>query len=217
MARWSGWTGVTNSFYGAYRAGTHTASIRLSSGVAVKIYMATLPKIKTTSKSLRELRLLIKRNSPVKSGRLKRSWNDPRTVQARPDGSIEIDNPLPYARIQDLGGDIRPYDIVEEKGPGHVMRAVIDGKVRFFTSRKGFTLPGSQYVQRAIVEWLTNKRGDARRIVDPDMGKTLLSQTALQRIRGIRERQQASAARAKITTLLGSILLLKPKLKIKEQ
>jgi len=173
--------------------------------------MATLPKIMPTQESLRRLRLLIKSNAPVKTGALKRSWNDPRTVQARPDGSIEIDNPLPYARIQDTGGEIPPYDIIEAKGAGHVMRAVIDGEVRYFTSRRGFTLPGSQYVQRAIAEWLANKRGDARKIVDPETAKTIISQTALRRIRSIRDRQRASAARMAITTLLGSILLLKPK------
>ena len=98
---------------------------------------------------LRDLRLRIQRNSPVDSGALKASWNDPRTVQQKSDGNIEIDNPLPYARIQDQGGDIPPY----KSPPGRVMRAVINGQIRFFTSRKGFHLPGSQYVSRAVQEW----------------------------------------------------------------
>ena len=104
---------------------------------------------------LRSLRLLIQKHSPVDSGDLRESWNDPRTVQQKPDGNVEIDNPLPYARIQDEGGDIPPYTCP----PGKVMRAVIDGEVRFFTSRKGFRLPGSQYVSRAVQEWQNTPYG----------------------------------------------------------
>ena len=104
---------------------------------------------------LRDLRLRIQRKAPVKSGALYLSWEDPRTVQMKADGSIEIDNPLRYARIQDEGGDIPPY----ECPPGKVMRAVIDGQVRFFTSRKGFHLPGSQYVSAAVTEWQRSPYG----------------------------------------------------------
>jgi hypothetical protein len=77
----------------------------------------------------------------------------------RPDGSIEIDNALPYAKIQDQGGHIPAYDIVKAKGPGHVMRAKIDGKVRFFTKRTGFDLKAQNYVQAGINEWNATPEG----------------------------------------------------------
>src|SRR3990167_10552465 len=75
-----------------------------------------------TSRRLAKLRELIKANAPVDTGALRDSFDDPRTVQLLPDGTIEVDSPLPYARIQDQGGTIPPYDIIAAKGPGHVMR-----------------------------------------------------------------------------------------------
>jgi len=108
---------------------------------------------------LRSLRMAIKASCPVDSGDLKKSWNDPLTVQARPDGSIEIDNPLPYARIQDQGGTIPPYDIIAAKGPGHVMRATINGQVRYFTSRKEIVIKPQHYVQKAINQWQSTPAG----------------------------------------------------------
>lgn len=116
-------------------------------------YVSELPI--DTAERARTLRQLIQKNAPVDTGALKASWNDPRTVQIMDNGTVEIDNPLPYARIQDTGGDIPPY----ESPPGKVMRAVIDGQVRFFTKRKGFHLPGHHYVMEAIQEFAGTTAG----------------------------------------------------------
>lgn len=110
-----------------------------------------------TAERARTLRQLIQKNSPVDTGKLKASWNDPRTVQILPNGVVEIDNPLPYARIQDTGGEIPPY----KSPPGKVMRAVINGQVRYFTSRVGFHLSGSQYLSRALAQFAATPEGQA--------------------------------------------------------
>ena len=117
------------------------------------IYIPDIPI--DTAERARTLRQLIKQNAPVDTGALKRSWDNPKTVQIRPDGTVEIDNPLPYSRIQDTGGDIPPY----ECEPGKVMRAVIDGQVRYFTKRKGFHLDGHQYIQQALQEFAASPAG----------------------------------------------------------
>ena len=113
-----------------------------------------------TSQRLAKLRELIKANAPVDTGALRDSFDDPRTVQLLPDGTIEVDSPLPYARIQDQGGTIPPYDIIAAKGPGHVMRAVIDGEVRFFTKRGEIRIPAKHYVARAIAQWKETPEGE---------------------------------------------------------
>ena len=72
-----------------------------------------------TAKRAKRLRLLIKKNCPVDTGALKLTWNDPKTVQILPTGKVEIDNPRPYARIQDLGGIIHR---VSSKGKHYTIR-----------------------------------------------------------------------------------------------
>ena len=86
-----------------------------------------------TAKQAGQLRRLIKKYSPVDTGALKRSWNDPRTVQILPSGQVEIDSPLPYARIQDLGGTIHR---VSSKGKPYTIK-----------------IPAQHYVGRAIAKY----------------------------------------------------------------
>ena len=100
----------------------------------------------TTPEQAGHLRRLIKKHSPVETGALKRSWDDPRTVQIMTDGSVEIDNPLPYARIQDLGGVIhrvsslgKSYTIVIK--PQHYVRKAI---TEYNASLAGQTQPLKQ-------------------------------------------------------------------------
>jgi hypothetical protein len=78
----------------------------------------------------KKLREYIAQYSPVDTGALKGSWSDPRTVQILPSGEVEIDNPLPYARIQDLGGVIHR---ISSKGKAYMIR-----------------IRGHHYVQKAI-------------------------------------------------------------------
>jgi len=111
-----------------------------------------------TAERARDLRELIAKNSPVDTGALRASWSDPSTVSIKDDGTVIIDNPLPYARIQDVGGYIPPYDIVEAKGPGHVMVANIGGQTVFFTKRRGFELPGQHYVLDALNEYASEPK-----------------------------------------------------------
>ncbi len=149
---------------------------------------------------LRSLRLAIKAKAPVASGKLKRSWNDPRTVQVI-DGKIEIDNPLPYARIQDQGGTIPPYNIIDAKGPGHVMRAVIGGQVRYFTKRGEIEIKAQNYVSEAIAEWKKTSIGkDVMKRKDMDVGWApesggAISESLRASVNAIRLKQAAEAQR----------------------
>ena len=120
--------------------------------------IASVEAIDTAARE-RYLRELIQKHSPVDTGALRRSWNDPRTVQILPTGVVEIDNPLPYARIQDVGGTIPKYDIIKAKGPGHVMRAVINGKVRYFTKRGPIKIKAQHYVRAAVQEFNSSLAG----------------------------------------------------------
>jgi hypothetical protein len=112
--------------------------------------------------ALTDLRRELKNAAPADSGTLRNSFNDPRTVTQSRDKRkifIKIEPPAlawKYARIQDKGGFVPPYDIIAAKGPGSVMRAEIprdSGTFKFFTSRRGFRLSGSNYVDRAIIAW----------------------------------------------------------------
>jgi hypothetical protein len=87
----------------------------------------------TTTEQAGELRRLIQANAPVESGALRDSFDDPRTVQIMQDGAVEIDNPLPYARIQDLGGTIHR---VSPAGNSYTIR-----------------IPAQHYVGKAIAEY----------------------------------------------------------------
>jgi len=108
----------------------------------------SLVEISTTDRA-RELRGLLAKHSPVDTGALRASWSDPGTVRLKSDGTVILDNPLPYARIQDTGGYIPPY----ECPPGKVMVAEIGGETVFFTKRKGFDLPGQHYVMDALADF----------------------------------------------------------------
>lgn len=114
------------------------------------------PVVINTAEQARQLRLAIQRHAPVDTGALKASWDDPRTVQILPNGTVQIDNPLAYARIQDVGGTIPPYDIIEAKGPGHVMRAEINGKIVFFTKRGAINIKPQHYVRKGLEEFLNS-------------------------------------------------------------
>ena len=111
---------------------------------------------------LDSLRDLLATFAPADSMALRQDLRRPTTTTLNHDKTeitIKIDPPslsYRYARIQDEGGIIPPYDIIKAKGAGHVMRAEIpsgSGNIRFFTRRKGFTLPGFQYVDRAVAAW----------------------------------------------------------------
>jgi len=137
-----------------------------------------------TTERLKDLRLLIQKHAPVDSGALRASWSDPRTVQMTPEGRIEIDNPLPYARIQDTGGDIPPY----ECPPGKVMHAIIDGKDVFFTSRRGFYLQGQHYIREALDEWMSQQAANVKKVLWPNVegvikASTIANATLLDKMR----------------------------------
>jgi len=108
--------------------------------------------------ALSELRFAIQRNVPVRMGTLWRSFRNPNTttINAAKDTIVITvppgDPAHDYARIQDDGGYIPPY----QSPPGKVMRAEIpqgSGIFRFFTKRKGFHLPGYNYINNAVYEW----------------------------------------------------------------
>ena len=107
---------------------------------------------------LSDLRFAIQRNVPVKMGTLRRAFMNPATTRlndAKDRITITVgpgDPSHPYARIQDDGGYIPPY----QSPPGKVMRAEIpqgSGIFRFFTKRRGFYLPGFDYINKAVSEW----------------------------------------------------------------
>ena len=103
------------------------------------------PRIETAEEA-GQLRRLIQKHAPVDTGALRDSFDDPLTVQILPTGRVEIDNPLPYARIQDLGGTIhrtsprgKPYTIVI-KAQHYVGKAIAE----YNRSKAGKELPVSQ-------------------------------------------------------------------------
>ena len=106
-----------------------------------------------TAERARTLRELIQANSPVDTGALKASWDDPRTVQILPNGVVEIDNPLPYARIQDTGGVTPPHSIDAKEG-GY-LHFWVGGKEIFtkHVDHPGSRIPGHHYVMQAIAEF----------------------------------------------------------------
>ncbi len=164
--------------------------------------LARVPSAAIEARRLRSLRLTIKANAPVDSGKLKRSWDDPRTVQRLPSGVVQIDNKLPYARIQDQGGTIPPYDIIAAKGPGHVMRAVIAGQVRFFTRRGKIEIAPQNYVSRAVSQWQSTPLGAGQTASwGPKGGGTistpLISAAAVLRLRQATEAQRLNAEAAR--------------------
>lgn len=126
-----------------------------------------------TAEKAGKLRRLIRANSPVDTGALRDSWDDPWTVQLMPDGGLKIDNPLPYARIQDLGGTIHR---VSSAGKAYTIRIKAQhyiGKAiaAYNASEAGQELPVSQVniaeyglprmgaLVRAAVELLRQRRG----------------------------------------------------------
>ena len=103
-----------------------------------------------TAKQAKQLRQLIQKHSPVDTGALKRSWNDPRTVQVLPDGQVQIDNPLPYARIQDLGGVIYR---TSSKGKGYTIR-----------------IKAQHYVKKALREYNSSPAAEFMKLKEPTFG-----------------------------------------------
>lgn len=91
-----------------------------------------IDKAITTQSEADELRHLIQKHAPVDTGALRDSFDDPRTVQIMPSGVVEVDSPLPYARIQDLGGTIHRTG---PNGPYTI------------------TIPAQHYVGKAIAEY----------------------------------------------------------------
>ena len=156
--------------------------------------IAVVARAGLNAERLRSLRLAIKRKAPVDTGRLKRSWDDPRTVQMKGD-TIEIDNKLPYAKIQDEGGTIPPYDIIAARGPGKVMRAEIpkgSGQIRYFTKRDKIVIKPQNYVAEAIAEWKRTPLGQGQKVGwSPATGgaisKTLVASALALRLRQLTE------------------------------
>ena len=105
------------------------------------------------------LRDLLARFAPADSMALRNDLRKPSTTTLNHDRTviaIEIKPPnlsWQYAKIQDQGG--KPYDIIKAKGPGHVMRAFIDGKIRYFTKRAA--IPATNYVDKAVAAWSATK------------------------------------------------------------
>jgi hypothetical protein len=81
--------------------------------------------------------------APRKSGRLASSWH----ISESTDTSATLSSTLPYARIQDLGGAIPPVS-------GKLMVFKLGNTTIFTMKRKGFTLPGSQYTERAFHDFI---------------------------------------------------------------
>lgn len=103
------------------------------------------PKIETPEQA-KKLRLLIKKNSPPE---IRDSWDDPRTVQIMPDGTIEIDNDLPEAQILDLGGTIRRTD---STGKAYTV-----------------TVPAQHYIAKAIAEFNATEAPDGLPVDDVNL------------------------------------------------
>ncbi len=93
-----------------------------------------------TAEQAGELRRLIQAHAPVDTGALRDSFDDPRTVMIMPDGRVEIDSALPYARIQDLGGTIHR---VSSTGKAYTIR-----------------IPSQHYVGKAILEYNARHAND---------------------------------------------------------
>ena len=85
--------------------------------------------------------------TPVDSGVLRDSWS---VVQLDQD-TLLATNTQPYAAIQQFGGFVPPVS-------GKLMRADFGNGPQFFTSRKGFTLPGQHYVEKALEAWAKDIR-----------------------------------------------------------
>ncbi len=125
-----------------------------------------------TAEKAGKLRRLIQKHSPAE---VRDSWDDPDTVQILPDGSIEIDNSHPEARILDLGGTIRKTDSTG----------------REYTAR----VPALHYVAKAISEYNASE-GQQNPLIDevnmsPPGPKRLsaLLQLGLETLKGKRRRQ----------------------------
>ncbi len=157
--------------------------------------LARVPSAAIEAKRLRSLRLTIKANAPVDSGKLKRSWDDPRTVQRLPSGVVQIDNKLPYARIQDEGGTIPPYDIIAAKGPGHVMRAVIAGQVRYFTKRGKIKIEPQNYISKAVTQWQSTPLGAGQSASWTPKGGGTISTPSISTAALLRLRQATESAK----------------------
>lgn len=55
-----------------------------------------------------------------------------------------------YARIQDVGGEVRSRPVGREMAPGRYMHFNAYGKEWFMKRVAGFTLPGYQYIQHGL-------------------------------------------------------------------
>ena len=139
-----------------------------------------------------ELRKYLADYAPGRSGQLRTDLRSPGTVTINKEQTeiyIKIGPNAPsgaYARIQDEGGYVPPFDIREAEKTRNsmlmtrpyskVMRAVIGGVARFFTKRKGFHLRGWHYVDRAVSRWWDELCGNPKATVvewaEGEAGKT---------------------------------------------
>jgi hypothetical protein len=114
-----------------------------------------LPEPIDTPEKAKKLRLLIKKNSPAE---IRDSWDDPLTVQILPDGSLEIDNPLPEAQILDLGGTIQRTD---STGKAHTV-----------------TVPAQHYIAKAIAEYNATEAPEGLPVDDVNLAPPGSARTA---------------------------------------
>ena|SRR3990167_2893892 len=118
------------------------------------------------------LRQQIQMYAPRKSGDLIAAFDSPDVITYNADENVinirvgTEHKPWRYARIQDEGGWIPPFDIRNPAGLQHigfssrfgrqhgpVMVAMIGGEKRFFTKRRGFHLTGSHYIDKGVMAW----------------------------------------------------------------
>ena len=127
------------------------------------------------------LREHLANSAPASSGTLRSDLRQPEAVtinKKQTEIRITVQPPAasyPYARIQDEGGYIPPFDIrkaeltrnpmLMNRPYSKVMRAVIGGVARFFTKRRGFHLRGWHYVDRAVSRWWDELCGNPRETV----------------------------------------------------
>ena len=110
---------------------------------------------------LQVLRREIQMCAPSKGGALAQAFDSPDTAVLSEDrGVITISvgtqhKAWRYAKIQNFGGYVPPFNIRTQGRPGHkpVMRAMIGGAYRFFTKRRGFHIQGADYVKRGVFNW----------------------------------------------------------------
>jgi hypothetical protein len=105
------------------------------------------PKVKINWQGLLDR---IKTFSPRKTGALAESW----IIVDSSNTKAIFQSDKPYAEIQDKGGFVPPVE-------GKLMVWESGGETIFSMRRKGFSLPGSNYTQRAFDDWFTGLGRDS--------------------------------------------------------